>query len=934
MGNYEQLKAAITNVIKTNGTQSITGQILQNSLLAMINSLGSNYQLVGIATTATNPGTPDQNVFYLAGEGTYTNFSNLTIEAGQLGILKWNGSWSKEVLEIGSDGGNKILDWNTDVATTRKQVLLKNRKPGLMISYKDPTKGWVNEQYVGTQVADAYWILDSNWMQNAGGNKILDWNTDVATTRKQVSLSDRKPGLQISYNEPGKGWKTEQFVGIDVNDISWVISSFWEKVVVKKNLNYIISNKSYVNNFSDGAENIQLEFIKGFIDVKGNFNTSTGFICTDFVEIEPNTPYSILGINETGIGAYSAFYDSGNTKLTSWQSMNGSHVTISPANAKYMRISAKVTSNVRLYKGICNISADTKEAVCINGGRYSKLFDLVKTNLYNKDLYIRKGYAPFGTGNNIGSVFSLDGYNGASSTLLIPVVAGNIYYLDGLTTVNNIVTIIVDSGLKVQQKFQANSGNGNGKASIVASVDGYMIAAIDDLKIDSFYVSLVENDGNAEISIPKLAVQNAVIIPQSYETKTIKWKNKRAVSQGQNLSVLVMDCYGLPFDSGDNLEFYVKYISENVQTSTIQIGYSIQIAGQQSKGGTFNNVINSVENGAQKEANFSLSLSSSQNVLYDETDANLGFVFWTNNEDVNNEYTIEVVEAYIYNVTKGYYITRPITLGIWGGYQEEKYPRVVSPSENFAIPLYNKPFITNSALPTDNRNCKGLRILCLGDSITAGTAWGYVRWLQYCTGAGIQNVGSSGAGINRLVKILCGWNDWDGGNATPAIDLSNFDIVTIMIGTNGGDLDTTMDDAYTEHTMWDLPFNDGSEDITTKEQFANKYLKTGFLNNYQVLIQYILTENPNIKIFLITPPICERETWTLAERRMIQLQSLADYYNIPMINAYKAMGWNKWDFKDNFSNDANGVHLNEKGNKQWGGYIGNDMNQYFVKNKI
>ena len=128
MGNYEQLKQAVSSVIKTNGTQSITGKVLQNTLLTIINSLGDNYQFVGVATTATNPGTPDQNVFYLAGEGTYVNFSNLTIDVGQLGVLKWNGTWSKQTLEVGAGGGNMILDWNTDVATTRKQVISKLRK--------------------------------------------------------------------------------------------------------------------------------------------------------------------------------------------------------------------------------------------------------------------------------------------------------------------------------------------------------------------------------------------------------------------------------------------------------------------------------------------------------------------------------------------------------------------------------------------------------------------------------------------------------------------------------------------------------------------------------------------------------------------------------------------------------------------------------------
>lgn len=163
MGNYEQLKQAVSSVIKTNGTQSITGQVLQNTLLTMINSLGDNYQFVGVATTATNPGTPDQHVFYLAGEGTYVNFSNLTIDVGQLGVLKWNGKWSKQTLEVGAGGGNMILDWNTDVATTRKQAISKLRKPGMKISYKDPINGWINEQYIGTAITDLEWVKDSNW---------------------------------------------------------------------------------------------------------------------------------------------------------------------------------------------------------------------------------------------------------------------------------------------------------------------------------------------------------------------------------------------------------------------------------------------------------------------------------------------------------------------------------------------------------------------------------------------------------------------------------------------------------------------------------------------------------------------------------------------------------------------------------------------------
>ena len=165
MANYADLKKAISDVIKANGAQQITGQVLQNTLLSIVSTIGANYTFAGIATPQTNPRTPDQNVFYIAGEGTYAYFSGLTIDVGQLGILKYNGTWKKEVLEIGAGGGNMILDWNTDKATTRKQVLMKNRKPGVQISYNEPGKGWVNEQFIGAKIDDNVWISSFFWVK-------------------------------------------------------------------------------------------------------------------------------------------------------------------------------------------------------------------------------------------------------------------------------------------------------------------------------------------------------------------------------------------------------------------------------------------------------------------------------------------------------------------------------------------------------------------------------------------------------------------------------------------------------------------------------------------------------------------------------------------------------------------------------------------------
>ena len=57
MGNYELLKAAINDIIKANGRQEITGEVLNQVLLSMVNSLGAGYQCMGVATPSTNPGT-------------------------------------------------------------------------------------------------------------------------------------------------------------------------------------------------------------------------------------------------------------------------------------------------------------------------------------------------------------------------------------------------------------------------------------------------------------------------------------------------------------------------------------------------------------------------------------------------------------------------------------------------------------------------------------------------------------------------------------------------------------------------------------------------------------------------------------------------------------------------------------------------------------
>lgn len=94
--NWAELKRAVTNSIKANGNQEITGQILQGIILQTINALGENAAFSGIAHTDTNPGVPSGPVFYIASTpGIYPNFNSLEV-TNEAAIFRYsNGSWQK-----------------------------------------------------------------------------------------------------------------------------------------------------------------------------------------------------------------------------------------------------------------------------------------------------------------------------------------------------------------------------------------------------------------------------------------------------------------------------------------------------------------------------------------------------------------------------------------------------------------------------------------------------------------------------------------------------------------------------------------------------------------------------------------------------------------------------------------------------------------------
>ena len=134
MANYQLLKADIDEKVYQNGGQEITGANLNAVLNAMVTTLGAGYQFAGVATTATNPGSPDAKVFYIAnGKGTYEKFGGIEVTEDDVVVLYWDSSWHKVSTGIASQakltelgGQNLVFEFGSTQQTKTSPLIAKN----------------------------------------------------------------------------------------------------------------------------------------------------------------------------------------------------------------------------------------------------------------------------------------------------------------------------------------------------------------------------------------------------------------------------------------------------------------------------------------------------------------------------------------------------------------------------------------------------------------------------------------------------------------------------------------------------------------------------------------------------------------------------------------------------------------------------------------
>lgn len=123
MTNWTKLKKAIADVIKTNGNQEITGAIMQQTLMSVVDNVGNNAQFAGVAVPSTVPADTDGNVFYLAStQGIYPNFSGIKVDTSEMAVFTKNtaGTWVKTSLPIQHPTIKKPLLIGGNVAAVTK----------------------------------------------------------------------------------------------------------------------------------------------------------------------------------------------------------------------------------------------------------------------------------------------------------------------------------------------------------------------------------------------------------------------------------------------------------------------------------------------------------------------------------------------------------------------------------------------------------------------------------------------------------------------------------------------------------------------------------------------------------------------------------------------------------------------------------------------
>ena len=343
MGNYEELKTAVAAVIKQNGNEKITGQIMQNTLLSMISNIGANSTFAGVATPETAPGTPDQNVFYLAGTpGVYANFGGYELKQGIVMFTNASGAFTAVDLGFSNDDlkrlflVDKSIIGIPNIDYDHVYNIPGGGAPGSYIDNNTFDTGWaivpIDSGYMSVSGANITRVLFFSDINPVAANLINTFTTNfqlipIPATAKLALITLNKANNPEGYknlrvSQPG--------AAATRSDVS------------------LLKQRLYKNRSFSGKVDIDANMLVNIISGNVNYIPNTAFDVA-FVDIFDKSKY--LEITGATIVRVSFFSDY-EINTANYISNTTNYITTIPSNAVMATITLRKTDNTDGYNNL------------------------------------------------------------------------------------------------------------------------------------------------------------------------------------------------------------------------------------------------------------------------------------------------------------------------------------------------------------------------------------------------------------------------------------------------------------------------------------------------------------------------------------------------------------------------------------------------------
>lgn len=442
MGNYEELKAAVAAVIKQNGNEEITGQIMQNTLLSMISNIGANSTFAGVATPETAPGTPDQNVFYLAGTpGVYANFGGYELKQGIVMFTNASGAFTAVDLGFSNDDLKRLF------LVDKSIIGIPNVDYDHL--YNMPVGG-VPGSYIDSNTFDTGWAIvpiDSGYMSVSGANitRVLffsDINPVAANLIKTFTTNFQLIPIpataKLALITLNKANNPEGYKNLRVSQPG--------AAATRSDVS-LLKQRLYKNRSFSGKVDIDANMLVNIISGNVNYIPDTAFDVA-FVDIFDKSKY--LEITGATIVRVSFFSDY-EINTANYISNTTNYITTIPSNAVMATITLRKTNNPDGYNNL---------RVNQNGAAPSSLRLLQNTG----ELFTEKSFYFNRSGNPVTTIAYL------TTTGFLPISGKDDIVVKGANNANAPAITFWDAHYKFIAPIAQTTGTTN-RVYTVAAVD-------------------------------------------------------------------------------------------------------------------------------------------------------------------------------------------------------------------------------------------------------------------------------------------------------------------------------------------------------------------------------------------------------------------------------------------------------------------------------